>query len=68
VACRAAVHGALAHADLRDVVWDPLGKTPELVRYQNSAARLDHAKRKIVAARVFEIPAEAVMQVSREFR
>jgi hypothetical protein len=45
-----------------------LGKAPELVRYQNSAARLDHAKRKIVAARVFAIPAEAVMQVSREFR
>ncbi|HIQ20659.1 MAG TPA: DUF3883 domain-containing protein, partial [Planctomycetes bacterium] len=42
------------------VVWDPLGKNPELVRIQNPAARLDHAKREIVAARFFEIPAEAV--------
>jgi len=42
------------------VVWDPLGTTPELVRIQNPAARLDHAKREIVAARFFEIPADAV--------
>jgi superfamily II DNA or RNA helicase len=43
------------------VVWDPLGKSPELVRIQNPAVRLDHAKREIVAARFFEIPAEAVV-------
>jgi SNF2 family DNA or RNA helicase len=43
------------------VVWDPLGNTPELVRIQNPAARLDHAKREIVSARFFEIPAEAVL-------
>jgi SNF2 family DNA or RNA helicase len=43
------------------VVWDPLGKSPELVRIQNPAVRLDHAKREIVAARFFEIPAEAVI-------
>jgi superfamily II DNA or RNA helicase len=43
------------------VVWDPLGPTPELVRIQNPAARLDHAKREIVAARFFEIAAEAVI-------
>ncbi len=42
------------------VVWNPLGKKPELVRIQNPAAKLDHAKREIVAARFFEIPAEAV--------
>src|SRR5581483_10546223 len=42
------------------VVWDPLGPAPELVRIQNPAMRLDHAKREIVAARFFEIPAEAV--------
>jgi ATP-dependent helicase YprA (DUF1998 family) len=42
------------------VVWDPLGKNPELVRIQNPAVRLDHAKREIVAARFFEIPAKAV--------
>jgi superfamily II DNA or RNA helicase len=47
------------------VVWDPLGKNPELVRIQNPAARLDHAKREIVAARFFEIPAEAVERVAR---
>jgi len=43
------------------VVWDPLGDSPELVRVHNPAAKLDHAKREIVAARYFEIPAEAVM-------
>jgi hypothetical protein len=43
------------------VVWDPLSKSPELVRIQNPAVRLDHAKREIVAARFFEIPAEAVV-------
>ncbi|GAB4257006.1 MAG: hypothetical protein Kow00129_17240 [Thermoleophilia bacterium] len=48
------------------VVWDPLGHTPELVRIQNPAARLDHAKRQIVAARSFEIPAEAVVAARRE--
>jgi len=42
------------------VVWDPLSASPELVRIQNPAARLDHAKREIVAARFYEIPAEAV--------
>nr|BAL53118.1 hypothetical conserved protein [uncultured Gammaproteobacteria bacterium] len=47
------------------VVWDPLGPNPELVRIQNPAARLEHAKREIVAARFFEIPAEAVERVAR---
>jgi putative DNA methylase len=65
VAWRAPAYGMPAHADLRDVVWGPLGKAQELVRFQNSAARLDHAKRKIVAARVFEIPAEAVEQAAK---
>jgi hypothetical protein len=50
------------------VVWDPLGKTPELVRIQNPAVRLDHAKREIVAARFFEIPAEAVVAVGQNGR
>ena len=45
------------------VVWDPLGPNPELVRIQNPAARLDHAKREIVAARFYEIPAEAILGV-----
>jgi hypothetical protein len=43
-----------------------LSKSPELVRIQNPAVRLDHAKREIVAARFFEIPAEAVMTVGRQ--
>ncbi len=43
------------------VVWDPLGESPELVRIQNPAVCLDHAKREIVAARFFEIPAEALL-------
>jgi superfamily II DNA or RNA helicase len=47
------------------VVWDPLGPSPELVRIQNPAEQLDHAKREIVAARFFEIPAEAVESAAR---
>jgi hypothetical protein len=66
VACRAALYGVPTHADLRDVVWDPLGPNPELVRIQNPAAKLDHAKREIVAARFIEIPAEAVLALARE--
>lgn len=42
------------------VVWDPLSEAPELVRIQNPAARLDHAKREMVAARFYEISAEAI--------
>jgi polyhydroxyalkanoate synthesis regulator phasin len=45
------------------VVWDPLGDSPELVRIHNPIAKLDHAKREIVAARFYEIPAEAIEQV-----
>ena len=48
------------------VVWGPLGDSPELVRIHNPAAKLDHAKREIVAARFYEIPAEAVQQAARE--
>jgi superfamily II DNA or RNA helicase len=47
------------------VVWDPLGNSPELVRIQNPAVRLDHAKREIVAARFFEIPAEAIVAAAQ---
>jgi SNF2 family DNA or RNA helicase len=47
------------------VVWDPLSASPELVRIQNPAVRLDHAKREIVAARFYEIPAEAIEQAAR---
>ena len=47
------------------VVWDPLGNSPELVRIHDPAAKLDHAKREIEAARFYEIPAEAVMQAAK---
>ena len=42
------------------VVWDPMSKTSELVWIQNPVEKLDHAKREIVAARYFEIPADAI--------
>jgi hypothetical protein len=43
------------------VVWDPLGQAdPEPMRIQNPAKHLDHAKREVVAARYFDIPAHAV--------
>jgi hypothetical protein len=51
------------------VVWDPLGDSPELVRIHNPVAKLDHARREIVAARFYEIPADAVQNAaSREMR
>jgi hypothetical protein len=42
------------------VVWDPLAGKDKPLRVQNPAAKLDYAKREIVAARFFEFPAEAV--------
>ena len=43
------------------VVWDPLGKpNPESLRIQNPVKHLDHAKREVMAARYYDIPAEAV--------
>jgi len=48
------------------VVWNPLGDSPELVRIHNPAAKLDHAKREIVAARFYKIPAEAVMTAASQ--
>lgn len=46
------------------VVWDPLEEKADLVRVQNPAVTLDHAKREIVAARFFEIPAEAILNAT----
>ena len=48
------------------VVWDPLGDSPELVRIHDPTAKLDHAKREIVAARFYEIPAEAVLSAASQ--
>ena len=48
------------------VVWDPLDdpdSVPLMVR--NPAACLDHAKREIVAARYYDLPADAVEQAAR---
>lgn len=43
------------------VVWSPLDKPdPEPVRIQNPTKHLDYAKREIVAARYYDIPADAI--------
>ena len=43
------------------VVWNPLdGPDAEPIRIQNPAKHLDHAKKEIVAARYFDIPADAI--------
>jgi hypothetical protein len=44
------------------IVWNPLGNNPELVRIQNPAIVLDHAKKEIV--RFFEITAEAIQKLA----
>lgn len=44
------------------VVWGPLvGDSPEIVHIHNPAAKLDRAKREIAAARLYEIPADAIV-------
>jgi len=54
------------------VIWDPLGKPdPEPLRIRNPVKHLDHAKREVVAARYFDIPADAIdnaAQAQREAR
>ena len=44
------------------VVWDPLEAEHELVRVQNPAEKLDHAKKEVVLARMFIIPADAILK------
>jgi hypothetical protein len=47
------------------VVWDPLDAPDKLpVMIQNPAKHLDHAKREIVAARYYDLPADAISQVA----
>jgi hypothetical protein len=49
------------------VVWDPLGKpdaTPLII--QNPAKHLEHAKKEVVAARFFDIPADAIYAVAKQ--
>jgi hypothetical protein len=49
------------------VVWDPLGKPDaEPLRIQNPAKYLEHAKKEIVAARFFDIPAAAIEQAAKK--
>ena len=51
------------------VVWDPLGKPdPEPMIIQNPVKHLDHAKREIVEARFFEIPAQAIEEAARKVK
>ena len=47
------------------VVWNPLqNPDPMPIMIQNPAAVLEHAAKPVVAARFFDIPAEAVMKVA----
>ena len=51
------------------VVWDPLeNPDPVPVMVQNPAKHLDHAKREIVAARYYDLPAEAIEDAARSQR
>ncbi len=56
----------LAHTYWLAVVWDPLKEGSELVTIQNPAEKLDYAKKEIVAARFYEIPAEAIKREERK--
>ena len=48
------------------VVWDPLDRPdPAPLMVQNPALHLDYAKRDVVAARHYDLPAEAVEHVAR---
>ena len=48
------------------VVWDPLNNPePEPIRIQNPVKHLDHAKREVVAARYFDVPAGAIENAAR---
>ena len=47
------------------VVWNPLEDDHELVSVHNPAEKLDHAKKEVVAARMFIVSAQAVEQAGR---
>jgi hypothetical protein len=48
------------------VVWDPLGKPDRVpVMIQNPVKHLDHAKKEVIAARYFDIPADAVESAAK---
>lgn len=49
------------------VVWNPLDHpSSEPLRIQNPAKRLDHAKREVIAARYYDIPADAIETAATE--
>src|SRR6266849_4685014 len=51
------------------VVWGPLDNPdPEPLRIQNPAKNLDHAKREIIAARYYDIPADAIESAASKQR
>jgi hypothetical protein len=51
------------------VVWDPLDHPdPVPVMVQNPAKHLDHAMREVIAARHFDLPADAIEQVANAQR
>lgn len=52
----------LAETYWLSVVWDPLSDNPRHVSIQNPVDKLDYAKREVVTARYYEIPAEAIDQ------
>ena len=48
------------------VVWDPLSNPhPVPLMVQNPAKHLDHAKKEIVAARYYDLPAQAIEAVAK---
>ena len=51
------------------VVWNPLDNPdPEPMRIQNPAKHLDHAKREVIAARYYDIPADAIQNAAEKQR
>jgi hypothetical protein len=47
------------------VIWDPLNKPDaEPLRIQNPAKHLDYAKREVIAARYYDIAADAILNVA----
>jgi Domain of unknown function (DUF3883) len=51
------------------VVWNPLDSPEaEPMRIQNPAKHLDHAKREVIAARYYDISAEAIMNAAEKQR
>jgi superfamily II DNA or RNA helicase len=51
------------------VVWNPLDNPEaEPMRIQNPAKHLDHAKREVIAARYYDIPADAIQSAAEKQR